>query len=144
MISKPWSSTIFSATSCGGWYPLQNILEKLFFPCTALCRSSQVYYSFQDLCAAFAPRYLAINEGGADELIRTVKRGYELSNAQAQLQISYCPKYTDPEDRQFHNDIPKYGLTFDQFYRDYHYVDVEDHSFRPEPSIALLKKCFSL
>jgi hypothetical protein len=31
-----------------------------------------------------------------------------------------------------------------EFYPVCHYVDVEDHSFRPEPSIALLKKCFAV
>lgn len=101
-------------------------------------------YSFQDLCAAFAPGWLAINEGGADELTDTVRRGYALCGAEDKLQISYYPKYADPESRKFHGDVPKYGLTFDQFYRDYHYVDVEDHSFRAEPSLALLKKCFGM
>lgn len=101
-------------------------------------------YSFQDLCAAFAPRYLAINEGGADELTGTVQRGFRLCGAEDRLQITYYPKYADPEDRKFHGDVPKEGLTFDQFYRDHHYVDVEDHSFRPEPSIRLLKKAFGM
>jgi hypothetical protein len=37
-----------------------------------------------------------------------------------------------------------YGLSSEQYYRDYNYVIVADHSFRAEPALPLLKKCFGM
>ena len=95
-----------------------------------------------ELCAAFAPRYLALNEGGADEVTDIVRRAYAAVGAEDHLQICYYPKYEDPANRPAMGPIPKYGLTMDQFYEDYSFVDVPDHSFRAERSIELLRKAF--
>lgn len=102
------------------------------------------YFSFQDLCAAFAPRYLALNEGGAEEMLSTVERAYKICGAEEHLSISFYPAFADPATRTAHGKVPLYGLSKDQFYKDYSYVICEDHSYREKPSIALLKKCFSL
>ena len=40
--------------------------------------------------------------------------------------------------------VPKYGLSSSDFYRKYMYVTVSDHSFRKDPALKLLKKCFGM
>jgi len=40
--------------------------------------------------------------------------------------------------------IPMYGLSSEDFYKKYSYVVVPDHSFRKEPALKLLKKCFGM
>jgi len=102
------------------------------------------YYGFPELCAALAPRYLALTEGGADHEIDLVKKAYALNNAEDHLIVSYYPAFQDPETRKFHGEIPKYGLTRDEYYRQWSYCLPEDHSFRAEPALRLLKKCFGL
>ena len=101
-------------------------------------------FAFQDLCAAFAPRYLALNEGGAEEMLGTVERAYRFCGAEDHLSISFYPAFADPASRTAHGKVPLYGLSREQFYKGYSYVIVEDHSYRAAPSIALLKKCFDL
>ena len=98
-------------------------------------------FDFPDLCAAIAPKYLAFNEGGADEFFRTVQRAYALLGAEDRLQITHYPKYQDPASRTLHGTVPRYGLS-QQTHFDWLYCDAPDHSFRGEPSVRLLKKCF--
>ena len=102
------------------------------------------HFAFQDLCAAFAPRYLALNEGGAEEMLGTVERAYRFCGAEDHLSISFYPAFADPASRTAHGKLPLHGLSRTQFYYDYSYVIPGDHSFRTEPSIALLKKCFGI
>ena len=99
-------------------------------------------YGYQDMCAAFAPRYLSLNEGGAYEMVETVRRAYQFCGAEENLQVNYYPAYTDPETRQHNEKMPLYGLTSPEYYRDYSYVIVSDHSFRKDPALKLLKKAF--
>ncbi len=102
------------------------------------------YFGFQDLCAAFAPRHLALTEGGAEEFLNTVKRAYEACGVPERLQISFYPAYTDPKTRTMHGPVPLYGLSRADFYTKYSYVDVPDHSFRPEAALRILRDCFQL
>jgi hypothetical protein len=99
-------------------------------------------YGYQDMCAAFAPRYLSLNEGGSFELVETVRRAYALLGAEGHFQVNYYPAYADPATRTKNEPMPLQGLTSPQYYRDYSYVIVPDHSFRKEPALKLLKKCF--
>ena len=101
------------------------------------------WFSHQDLLAALAPKYLACNEGGAEKYIETIRRGYEAAEVPDHLQISHYPMYADPVKRTHHGDLPKYGLS-EESYFGYCYVDAPDHSFRKDPSISFLKKCFEL
>lgn len=101
------------------------------------------YFDFPDLCAAIAPKFLAFNEGGADEFLETVRRAYRFLGAYDRLQISHYPKYQNPNTRTYHGDVPRYGLSAEKFY-EWNYCDAQDHSFREEPSIRLLKKAFGL
>lgn len=101
------------------------------------------WFSHQDLLAALAPKFLACNEGGAEVYIDTVKRGYETVGAGDNFQISYYPKFADPKTRNRHGELPKYGLS-DETCFECCYVDAPDHSFRAEPSVRLLKKCFGM
>ncbi len=101
------------------------------------------YFDFPDLCAAIAPKPLAFNEGGAEECLETVKRSYRFLGAEDDLQISHYPKYRDEDSRKYHGSVPRYGLSIGEFY-DWSYCDAQDHSFREEPSIRLLKKAFGL
>ena len=50
--------------------------------------------------------------------------------------------FDNPEFRK-HGALPLYGLT-EEAYFEHCSVDVPDHSFREEPSIRFLKKCFSM
>lgn len=95
----------------------------------------------QDLLAALAPKYLACNEGGAERYLDTVRHGYALAGVPDRLQISEYPKYADVTNRTHPEALPKYRLS-EEAYFEHCYVDAADHSFREEPSIRFLKKCF--
>lgn len=99
------------------------------------------YFDLKDLCAAAAPRALAMNEGGPDEYLNDIRAVYAALGAQDQLQITHYPKYQDPAARTFHGDMPLYGLSEETHYL-YSNTDAPDHSFRKEPSLTLLKKVF--
>lgn len=104
------------------------------------------YYTEPDICAALAPKYLAINEGGSDGCLEKVRRAYAAAGAQDKLQISYCPRYADPKARTMHETL-YHGLSEDD-YEDYSYCDIRseviDHHFRREPTLKLLKECFGM
>lgn len=100
-------------------------------------------FGYQDLCAAFAPRHLAINEGGADEYTETVRRAYEMAGAPQNFRLTYYPCYADPASRTLHGPIPKAGLDSDSYFK-WSYVKAPDHSYREEPSMRLLRDCFGL
>ena len=100
------------------------------------------YFGTPELCAALAPKYLTINEGGADVYFDTVKRGYKALNAEDKVQLRHYPKFQDPSARKYHGDIPLYGLTFDEYVQGWCYCDIPDHAFKKEPSLELLKKAF--
>lgn len=93
-----------------------------------------------DMLAAVAPKYLTINEGGGEEFLNKVRRSYEFNHASDRLKISYYPRYQDKEKLQI--PMPDHGLSLETYYIDYCSVDVPDHSFRPEVSLAMLKKAF--
>lgn len=99
------------------------------------------HFDFPDLCAAMAPKYLAFNEGGAEQYFEKVKRAYDLFGAAERLQIIQYPRYQQPESRIYQGEIPLKGLS-SQGYLEHCYCDARDHSFRAEPSVRLLKKCF--
>lgn len=98
-------------------------------------------FAFQDLLAALAPKYLAINESGAEEFLDVIRKSYDFHQVPDRLQIHYYPKFADREKEQ--GAVPLYGLDPDDFYIRYSAVDVPDHSFRPEISMAMLKKAFA-
>ncbi len=99
------------------------------------------WFSHQDLLAALAPKYLACNEGGAERYLDTVRHGYALAGVPDRLQISEYPKYADVTNRTHPEALPKCRLS-EEAYFEHCYVDAADHSFREEPSIRFLKKCF--
>lgn len=101
------------------------------------------WFGHQDLLAALAPKYLALNEGGPDELMEVVRRGYALAGASDRLQISYYPKYADPASRIYGGKFPRFGISMDEYFA-HAYVEPTDHSFRKEPAVRLLKKCFDM
>ena len=101
-------------------------------------------FSFPEMCAAFAPRYLALTEGGADEYLNRVRRAYDVCGAQDKLQITHYPRFADPESRKFHGRVPDHGVSREEFYLKYCYCYPEDHSFRREPALKLLKQCFGI
>jgi len=101
-------------------------------------------YGYQDMCAAFAPGYLSLNEGGSYEMTETVRRAYRLLDAENRFYVNYYPAFSDPESRTKNVNMPMHGLTSEQYYKDYSYVIVPDHSFRAEPALKLFKKCFGI
>ena len=114
--------------NCGNWHEIPGLWK---------------WFGHQDLLAALAPKYLACNEGGADDYIQTVRRGFSLAHASDRLQISYYPKYSDPASRIHPEEMPKYGLSSESYF-EHGYVDAPDHSFRAEPSVKLLKLAFGM
>ena len=101
-------------------------------------------FNFMDtpeLCAALAPKYLTLNEGGADVYFDTVRRAYELSDAIENVQLRHYPKFQEPSNRKYHGAIPEYGLSQSD-YMNWCYCDVPEHAFKKDPSIELLKKAF--
>lgn len=101
------------------------------------------YFDFPDLCAAIAPKHLAFNEGGGIQYFKTVKRAYELLGVGDNLQITHYPIFSSGEKTIYEGDIPLYGLTHDEHFELTNCYP-PDHSFREEPSIRLLKKCFGI
>lgn len=101
-------------------------------------------FGYQDMCAAFAPRYLGMTEGGADEWMNTIKKAYAFCGAEDRLVINYYTDYLDPEKRKMNIEVPTYGLSVSDFYEKYMYVTVSDHSYRGEPAMRLLKKCMGM
>ena len=101
-------------------------------------------FGYQDMCAAFAPRYLSMNEGGADGFMKTIIRAYEFCGASDCLTFNYYADYADPAKRQMKVDVPQRGLSSGEFYRKYMYVTVSDHSFRQESALRLLRRAFGM
>ena len=102
------------------------------------------YFTYPDLCASLAPTYLALNEGGAEEDLEKVRRAYDAAGAKDHLLISYYPRYTDPASRPHEGGpVPDHGLSPETYF-EYTATDAPDHSFRGEPSLALLKRCFGI
>lgn len=101
------------------------------------------YFGFEDLCAALAPRYLCLNEGGAEEYTGDVFRAFRAAGAEDHVLLTQYPVYTDPETRTYHGKVPDHGLGIESYFQ-WSYVNAPDHSFRAAPSVALLKKCFGL
>jgi len=101
------------------------------------------YFAYEDLLAALVPKYLAMNEGGAEEFTNKILKAYEMMGVPDHVQLTHYPKYANPKSRTFHDSMPLYGLTDRQFL-EYSYVDAPDHSFRAEPSLKLLKKAFAM
>ena len=99
------------------------------------------YYDRPDLLAALAPKWLALNEGGAQYYIDKIVRAYRAHGAEDRLQISHYPKYSNPSDRSKDYLPPRGGLSAAGYF-EYTNTDAPDHSFREEPAIRLLKKAF--
>ena len=97
-------------------------------------------FAFQDLLAACAPKFLALNESGAEEFLNKIRRAYNFCNAGDKLQITYYPAFADKIKNC--SNVPLQGISSEEFYRDYCAVEAADHSFRPEPSLKLLEKAF--
>ncbi|HOG49215.1 MAG TPA: alpha/beta hydrolase family protein [Lentisphaeria bacterium] len=103
------------------------------------------WFGFSDLLAAAAPKFLTINEGGADEFTGKVRDAYQVMGAPERFQVVYYPKFSEEASRKNRDAIvPRENLSQSEFYEDYSYVDVPDHSFRPEPSLRWLKKGFGM
>lgn len=99
------------------------------------------YFGYPDLLAAVAPKFLAMNEGGADPFFDTVTRGYAMAGARDRVQITHYPKYADPATRPPYGELPMQGMSLEEIYR-YSHVDAPDHSFRAEPTLRLLRRAF--
>lgn len=69
------------------------------------------------------------------------KKAYKLAQAEEHLLVSYYTEYQDPQTRTHQEGMPKFGLTEQEYY-DYNYIVPKEHSYRKEPALALLKKCF--
>lgn len=101
------------------------------------------YFDFPDLCAAFAPKFVTFNEGGAEECFEVVRRAYDALGVPERLSVNHYPKYRDECSRDKHGTVPRYGLDIDGYF-EWNYCDAPDHSYREEPSILLLRRAFGL
>ena len=100
------------------------------------------FFDTPDLCAALAPRYLTINEGGADVYFDIVRRGYALAGAEDKLQLLHYPAFQSPDTRKCHGEIPKFGLTQEEYVRDWCYCDVPEHGLKKQASLDFLRRVF--
>ena len=99
------------------------------------------YFAFPDLLAALAPKYLALNEGGAEEWLDKVRASYANAEADDHLSIGSYPKFENVPPQK--GAVPLFGLSEKELYEDWCHVDAPDHSFRPAPSMRLLEKAFA-
>lgn len=100
-------------------------------------------FGYQDMLAAFAPRWLSLDEGGADEFLHVIERAYQFCGAADRLAIHHYPDYADLAKRQMDVPLPARGLTSGEFYRTYMYANTKDHSFRKDPALALFRRAFA-
>lgn len=98
-------------------------------------------YDRTDILAALAPKWLALNEGGAEYYLDKIRRAYALLGAEDRLQITHYPKYQDPSSRSTQYTPPKFGLSADGYF-EFTNTDAPDHSYREAPSVELIKKAF--
>ena len=70
-------------------------------------------------------------------------KNVELLGGHPGLWMDYTD-YQDPQKRKMDVPVPAYGLSSADFYRKYMYVTVSDHSFRKEPALTILKRCFGM
>lgn len=101
------------------------------------------FFAFPDMCAALAPKYLALTEGGSDEQLAVVERAYNVLGVPDHLSVTHYPAFQDPANRKKHGKVPRYGLTYDEFYNDWIYCDSPDHSFRMGPALKHIQKAFA-
>ena len=99
------------------------------------------HFAFPDLLAALAPKYLALNEGGAEAWINKVRASYERAGASDRLLVSAYPKFAKTPPMQ--GTVPLYGLAQETLYEEWCHVNAPAHSFREEPSMRLLEKAFA-
>ena len=99
------------------------------------------YFDYADLCAAYAPNYLALTEGGGEEPVGRVVNAYKMMGAENNLIVTYYPEYSDIAKRESHGLMPDHGISVPEYYH-YNNIAPEDHSFRREPSLELLRRCF--
>lgn len=98
-------------------------------------------YDRPDILAALAPKWLALNEGGAEYYIDKIRRAYSVMGVEDRLQITHYPKYQNRASRSRDYLPPRAGLSADGYF-EYTNTDAPDHSYREKPSINLLKKAF--
>ncbi len=115
-----------NATGNGNWHHVPGIWN---------------YFAFPDLLAALAPKFLALNEGGAEAWLDKVRASYKHADASDRLFISSYPKFATTPPIQ--GTVPLYGLSLKTLYEEWCHVDAPDHSFREEPSMRLLEKAFA-
>ncbi len=101
------------------------------------------WFDWPDLCAALAPKHLALTEGGADYYIEKVKKAYEILGVPENFLVSYYPMYADEKSRNYPGKPADYGLTTEEFDK-IHYIDVDNHGFWKEPALKQIKKCFGM
>lgn len=85
-------------------------------------------YSYADLCAAFAPRYLGLCEGSNEEFVKTVRNAYAFCNAESALQVGATVKNGET--------LPKQGLSHHQIYA--------APVFSTTAELKFLKNCFAM
>ena len=112
----------------GNWHVVPGILR---------------YFSFQDMCAALAPKYLALTEGGAAEQLEVVRRAYNVLDVPDHLAVTHYPAFQDPGKRKNSGKIPRFGLTFEELYNEWMYCDAPDHSFRMAPALKHIQAAFA-
>ncbi|MBQ2968566.1 MAG: hypothetical protein IJE10_10675 [Clostridia bacterium] len=99
------------------------------------------YYTRPDILAALAPKYLALNEGGAQIYLDKIQKAYSLFGKEDRLLITHYPKYQNADTRSKQYEPPAFGLS-DAAYLAFTNTDAPDHSFRAEPSVRLLNLAF--
>lgn len=85
-------------------------------------------YSYADLCAAFAPRYLRLCEGSNEEFVKTVHRAYAFCNAENALQVGATVKNGEA--------LPLHGLSGKEIYA--------SPILNSDADLKFLKNCFAM
>ena len=96
-------------------------------------------FAFPDLLISLAPRYLTMNEGGAEEFLDLIRSAYAARGCADRLQVAYYPDLQDKP--KIKENVPMQGLSPDGFFKHCSVIPA-DHSFRIAPSLELLKKAF--
>ena len=104
-----------------GYRPFPNNIEHLIPGFLA-------EFDFPDIVAALAPRKVICTEGGMDRDFRIIGEAFALAGAPEAFEAYHYPKYSDPKDRVYLDEMPN-GIDRDEFFRLAN-VDPPSHGFK--------------
>ena len=94
-------------------------------------------YDRTDLLCALAPRYLLLNEGGAEYYLDKIREAYAICGSDDCLSVEHYAKYKDKDSRSSVYLPPSAGLSVESYF-EFTNTDAPEHSYHRETAIPWL------